>query len=73
MTTTCSTCGKPVFPHPYRHPIQPVDVDTDAVHVAWADYRSQYGVNRADLVAARKAFIAGWEAANGKDEAGPLR
>ncbi|MFE7744451.1 hypothetical protein [Nocardia sp. NPDC057455] len=21
MTATCSTCGKPVFPHPYRHPI----------------------------------------------------
>jgi hypothetical protein len=21
MTDTCTVCGKPVFPHPYRHPI----------------------------------------------------
>lgn len=38
---------------------------------AWADYRSQYGV--ADVKTAHKAFLAGWDAAHGADDAGPLR
>lgn len=41
---------------------------------AWSDYRKAYGVNEKNLHAAHKAFIAGWEAGQGKSfEEGPVR
>lgn len=41
---------------------------------AWSDYRKEYGVSAGALAEAHKAFIAGWEARQGKSfEGGPLR
>jgi hypothetical protein len=40
----------------------------------WSDYRKAYGVSAHALSEAHKAFIAGWEAGQGKSfEGGPLR
>lgn len=40
---------------------------------AWADYRKDYGVGEPEMVAAHKAFMAGWKAAREGDQSGPLR
>ena len=40
---------------------------------AWSDYRKEYGVREADLVAAHKAFRAGWKAAREGDQSGVVR
>lgn len=40
---------------------------------AWADYRKDYGIHPSDMTVARKAFAAGWQAALGGDQTGPLR
>lgn len=41
---------------------------------AWADYRKDYGVSESEMVAAHKAFMAGWDAARGNlDVGGALR
>lgn len=51
----------------------PVDPDTADRQCAWADYRKDYGVGESDMVAAHKAFMAGWKAAREGDQSGPLR
>ncbi|RBO78308.1 hypothetical protein [Nocardia puris] len=86
MTDTCTTCGHPVDPHPYRHPItrlhrpaddartDPTMTEADRMACEWSDYRKAYGIGSDPLTAAHKAFRAGWEAATGKTfEEGPLR
>ena len=51
----------------------PVDPDTADRQCAWADYRKDYGVSESDMVAAHKAFMAGWKSAREGDQSGPLR
>ena len=51
----------------------PVDPDAADRQCAWADYRKDYGVGESDMVAAHKAFMAGWKAAREGDQSGPLR
>lgn len=43
--------------------------------MAWVEYRNTYGVNERDLIAAHKAFMAGWDARADATttEPGPLR
>jgi hypothetical protein len=41
--------------------------------MAWATYRNDYGVAAKDLVAAHKAFLAGWKAAREGDQSGVQR
>ena len=38
----------------------------------WANYRNAYGVNGGDIIAAHKAFAAGWDAAQGRTHEGGL-
>ncbi len=48
--------------------------EDDLIACEWSDYRKKYGVSGRALIAAHKAFTAGWEAARGKSfEGGPLR
>lgn len=62
-------------------PTKPINPDTESADqraervMAWAEYRNTYGVNERDLIAAHKAFMAGWEARADATttEPGPLR
>lgn len=45
----------------------------DSAVYAWVEYRKEYGVLGADMTQAHKAFMAGWAAAHGHMEDGPLR
>jgi hypothetical protein len=47
--------------------------ETEAAALAWADYRKDYGVNSADMTAAHKAFLAGWQARAGELDAGGVQ
>ncbi len=49
------------------------DPDASDRQCAWADYRKDYGVGEPEMVAAHKAFMAGWKAAREGDQSGPLR
>ncbi len=49
------------------------DPDASDRQCAWADYREDYGVGEPEMVAAHKAFMAGWKAAREGDQSGPLR
>lgn len=60
--------GLPVVPAP-----APEDPDASDRQCAWADYRKDYGVGEPEMVAAHKAFMAGWKAAREGDQSGPLR
>ena len=51
----------------------PVDPDAADRQCAWADYRKDYGVGEPEMVAAHKAFVAGWKAAREGDQSGLLR
>lgn len=51
----------------------PEDPDASDRQCAWADYRKDYGVGEPEMVAAHKAFMAGWKAAREGDQSGPLR
>ena len=54
--------------------VDPTTDDADARRIAWVDYRKEYGIGRDPMVAARKAFMAGWDAARGAlDIGGPLQ
>jgi len=39
----------------------------------WCDYRNDFGIDVADLDAAHKAFLAGWDAARGRTDESVLR
>lgn len=52
---------------------EPEDPDAADRQCAWADYRKDYGDGESDMVAAHKAFMAGWKSAREGDQSGPLR
>ena len=51
----------------------PEDPDAADRQCAWADYRKDYGVGESEMMAAHKAFMAGWKAAREGDQSGLLR